>query len=45
MSHGLKAIAPRIQERLVRAGLGFYLVLNAVVISKMIVSDFVLIGY
>jgi len=41
----LKTVVPRIQARLVRAGLVFYAVLTAVVIFRMGFSDFVLTGY
>jgi hypothetical protein len=41
----LAAVVPRIQARLVRAGLVFYSVLTAAVILRMLFSDFVLTGY
>jgi hypothetical protein len=41
----LQAVVPRIQKRLVCAGLLFYASLTAVVILRMAFSDFVLTGY
>ncbi len=41
----LQAALPRIQRRLARAALVFYSVLSAVVIFRMIFTDFVLTGY
>ena len=41
----LKEIVPRIQKRLARASLFFYSALTAVVICRMVFSDFVLTGY
>jgi hypothetical protein len=41
----LRAIVPRIQKRLVRAGMAFYAVLTFVVVFRMVFSDFILLGY
>jgi hypothetical protein len=41
----LGAVVPRIQKRLAGAGLVFYALLTAVVVLRMISTDFVLVGY